>query len=356
MRDKEEIKEILDYLQTTESEVLNFDEDAIAAACQKTTGQSLAIKILSVFGGILASLAFLGFLFISGVFESEAGMMIFGAICIAGAIWIDKASDKFIMDTISVSSFIVGMILLGFAFGETYMGGNEICVIFIVISLGSLAIVRSYVLSFISVMMINGCILALIIMNEAGELIHIYVSALALATSYFFLMEAKIITTSKGLSQLYNPIRIGLIFSFLSGLIFLSIRHLFDMSFNYIWAPSIVIISTIMYLMSVLFRILHITKELHKIGIYVLSLLILLPTALSPAISGAILITLLSFRVNYKTGLALGIIAFIYFISQYYYDLHFTLLTKSILLFSSGVFFIVLYLLMHQKLKSNEKI
>ncbi|MBK7222727.1 MAG: hypothetical protein IPH94_15875 [Saprospiraceae bacterium] len=34
---------------------------------------------------------------------------------------------------------------------------------------------------------------------------------------------------------------------------------------------------------------------------------------------------LLSFRVNYKTGFAIGVISFIYALSQYYYDLHFTL-------------------------------
>ena len=356
MRNKEDIREMLDYLQTTESEALNFDEDAIAATFQQNNGQSLPIKILSVFGGILASCAFLGFLFITGFFDSETGLLIFGTICTAGAIWIDKVSDKFIMDTLSVSSFIIGLILLGFAFDDIHLGENAIFCIFIVIALGSLAIVRSYILSFISVMITNGSILTLIITNDAYDLIHIYVSVLALMTTYFFLKEAKIITANRGLAKRYNPIRIGLIFSFLSGLIFLGISYMIDMPLNYIWLSSIVIISAIMYLMPVLFRILHITKEQHKIGMYVFCLLILLPTALSPAISGAILITLLSFRVNYKTGLALGVIAFIYFISQYYYDLHFTLLTKSILLFSSGVFFLVLYLLIHQKLKSDEKI
>ena len=46
----------------------------------------------------------------------------------------------------------------------------------------------------------------------------------------------------------------------------------------------------------------------------------------------------------------------IYFISQYYYDLNFTLLTKSILLFSSGVLFLLLYLFTHKNLTQNEKI
>lgn len=170
--------------------------------------------------------------------------------------------------------------------------------------------------------------------------------------------EAKIITTNKILSKLYNPVRIGLIFSFVAGLAFLGKKGLgfFPISPNYIWLSSVIIIPVIIYLISLLFNILNITKIQHKTVIYIFAVLAFLPTVFSPAISGAILIILLSFFVNYKTGLVLGIIAFIYFISQYYYDLNFTLLTKSILLFSSGVIFIALYLFTHKKLTTNEKI
>jgi len=101
---------------------------------------------------------------------------------------------------------------------------------------------------------------------------------------------------------------------------------------------------------------LDITEKRTKITIYGITLLTILPTALSPAISGAILLIVLGFLVNYKTGLILGIVSFIYFISQYYYDLNFTLLTKSILLFLSGILFVLLYLLTHKKLSSNEKV
>lgn len=357
MRHKENIKELLDYLQTTEDKELQFDEDAIVTAYQKNNdNQSLAIKILSVFGGLLASLAFLGFLFIAGLYNSDLGLLIFGTLCIAGAIWINKVYDKIIIDTVSVSSFIIGFILFGFGLGKLQMTENAISAVFILIALFSLSIVQNYILSFISVLIINGSILTLIISNKGYDLIHIYVSALALIVTYFFLKEAKIITVSKALSKLYNPIRIGLIFSFLSGLIILGKKGILPISPDYIWLSSVIIISTIIFLLSNLFEILNITKIQNKTGIYILCILLLLPTALSPAISGAILIILLSFLVNYKTGLVLDIIAFIYFISQYYYDLNFTLLTKSILLFSSGVLFMALYLFTHKKLTSNEKV
>lgn len=357
MKDKDDIKELLDYFQNTEDRPLQFDEEAIVSAYQKDNGnQSLPIKILSVFGGILASLAFLGFLFIAGLYNSDIGLLVFGGFFIAGSIWINKEYDKIIIDTVSVSSFIIGFILLGFGCGQLKINKNIISIIFIIIAFGSLGIVQNYILSFVSVLIINGSILTLIISNKGYDFIHIYVSVLALTMTYFFLKEATIITTNKPLSKLYNPLRIGLIFSFLSGLVFLGKRGILPVSPDYIWLSSVIIISVIVYLISVLFDVLNITEKRHKIGIYVFSVLALLPTALSPAISGAILIILLSFLINYKTGLVLGIISFIYFISQYYYDLNFTLLTKSILLFSTGVLFIALYLFTYKKLTANEKV
>jgi hypothetical protein len=357
MRNKEDMKEMLEYFQKKEEHLLNFDEEAIVSAYQKNNdNQSLSIKILSIFGGILASFAFIGFLFIAGLYNSDIGLLVFGVIFIAGSIWINKKYDRIIIDTVSVSSFIIGFILIGFGLGQLNVNENILSMIFIIIAFSSLSIVQNYILSFVSVVIINGSILTLIISNNAYNLIHLHVSVLALTIVFLFLKEAKIITTSKTLSKLYNPIRIGLIFSLLSGLVFLGKRGILPVSPDYIWISSIIIIASIVYLISTLFNLLLINEPRHKISIYIFTLLMLLPTALSPAISGAILIILLSFMVNYKTGLTIGIVSFIYFISQYYYDLNFTLLTKSILLFLSGILFIGLYLFIHKKLKSNEKV
>ncbi|MFV0531877.1 MAG: DUF4401 domain-containing protein [Flavobacteriales bacterium] len=348
MRNKENIKELLDYFQAIEGKELQFDEDAIVTAYQKDNDhQTLAIKVLSVFGGILASLAFLGFLFISGLYDSDWGLLIFGVLCMAGAIWANKKYDKIIIDTVSVSFFIVGFILLGLGLNQLQISDNTISAVFMLIALLSLSIVQNYILSFISVLIVNGSILFILI--DSYNLIHIYVSVLTLMVMYLFLKEAKIVTTSKALSKLYNPMRIGIVFSFISGLIILGEKGILPVLPDYVWLPSIVLILAIIYLLPYLFKVMNITKTLHKAGIYIFSVLLLLPTVLYPAISGAILIVLLSFLVDYKTGLIIGIMALIYFISQYYYDLSFTLLTKSILLFSSGVLFIGLYLFMYKK-------
>ena len=107
-------QEILRHIRTMEGERFAFDEEAIFAEYQKREGEksNLVIKILSVFGGILASLAFLGFLFLLELYESEIGMLVIGGACVFLAIWLNKRFDKLIIETFSVSIYVLGFILL----------------------------------------------------------------------------------------------------------------------------------------------------------------------------------------------------------------------------------------------------
>jgi len=357
MRNKDELKAVLDYFQSGEDKDLQFDEDAIVTAYQgNTENQSLTIKIVSVFGGILASLAFLGFLLIAGLYDSGLGLLTFGTLCIAGAIWISKVYVKIVFDTLSVSSFIIGFILLGLGLDQFQLSENTVSLVFIFLALLSLRLVQNFILSFIAVLIINGGVLTLILSNNGYNFIQVYVSILALAITFLFLKEAKLITIHRVLNRLYSPIRIGLIFSFLSGLIILGKKGILPISPDYIWLSSIVILIMIIFSITYLFDLLCITSLTQKISVYALCLVLLLPTTLSPAISGAVLIMTLSFLVNHKTGLVIGIVSLIYFIFQYYYDLNFTLLTKSILLFSSGILFLGLYLFTYKNLNPNENV
>ncbi|AZA78032.1 DUF4401 domain-containing protein [Chryseobacterium sp. G0186] len=355
MRNKENIQTLLQDLRSASDKEIHFDEEAIIAAYEEknTNHQSLAIKILSIFGGIMACLAFLGFIFLAQIFDSQAGLIILGIICIAGSSYFSRLSKKTITDTLSVSFFITGFALLGFGLSQK---GDIIYLIFIVLALCALFLAQSYILSFISVLIINGAIIAFAADNNMHSLPYIIIALQALATTFLFLQEAKIITKNRTFATLYDPVRTGMVFSFLFTLAFLSLENLVAISVFYNYISSAVIIIAILYVVTLLFKTLHVTNTMHKAIMYVLTIALLLPTLLTPSISGAILIILLSFLVNYRTGFVLGIIALIYFIGKFYYDLHFTLLTKSILLFVSGIIFLVIYFFTHKKLTANEKI
>ena len=63
------VKAFIDRIRTSEGVNFEYDEDAILKEYNTLEEQksSLTIKILSIFGGFLATLAFLGFLFIAGL-------------------------------------------------------------------------------------------------------------------------------------------------------------------------------------------------------------------------------------------------------------------------------------------------
>lgn len=360
MKNKESIEELINYMQTLDSNDLQFNVEAIEEAYQDNNKKTaLPIKILSIFGGILASIAFLGFLFITELYESEFEMLLLGSISIGGSILLNKMQNRIILDTISVSFFIIGFNLLGLGLSKIFMNldiktiVNAISIIYILIALITLHSTANYILSLLSVIIINISILSVIIANNSINLIHLYISLLALLMTYIFLNEAKIIRFSKVLLKIYNPLRMGLILSLLSCLFVFGLQLYFFKAPEYKWMSSAVLILSILFLLINLFKILNVTQLSHKAIILIVSILLLAPSILSPGISGAIFIIILSFTVNNKTSLIIGIIAFIYFISQFYYDLNFNLLNKSILLFSSGILFILLYIFTSKKLNSN---
>lgn len=351
-------KKILDTIRLSEGVHFNSDDKAILKEykIQEDNKSSLAIKILSIFGGFLATLAFLGFLLIAGLYNSEEGLVIFGTIFITVALLLNKIYDKLIIDTFSVSSYVIGVILIIFGLAEMNFDEHIITIIVSIIALSSLFISQNYILSFISVLTINCSLIYLLTLYRVYNFVHIYIAITTLILTYLFLNEAKLISSNIKISKLYNPTKIGIIFSLLIGLTATINKTFFYINQDYVWFSSIIPIIINIYLVYVISEIIEIKTNKNKILIYVLTSLIFITLVFSPSILGAITIILLSFLVQYKTGLTIGIISFIYFISQYYYDLNLTLLTKSIMLFSSGIIFLLLYIFIVKKTISNEKI
>jgi uncharacterized membrane protein len=351
-------KELLDDLQAREGSHFIYDEAAILEAYNKAgdNQSSLAIKVLSIIGGYLATSTFLGFFAIAGFFESEIVLIALGSTCIVAAIWLNKKYDKLVIDTFSISLYVIGLALLAFGLFGLKVNENIITILIALIAFIALVITQNFILSFISAITISGSFLVLIFSNDQYEFIHVYVGISTLILTYFFLNEAKIIASSKKLSRLYDPLRMAMVVSLLFGLIAIGKRHLIPISQNHIWISSIVMILVIMYLVYKIIRINEIESRKNKIPIYLLTVLVLLSTVGAPAISGALVIILLCFLVNYKTGLALGIIALIYFVSQFYYDLSFSLLSKSIMLFVSGIMFLLFYLFTTKIRQSHDKL
>ena len=353
-----EIQEKIDVLAKEEGTTFTCDQAALEQGYANLEHEqgSLAIKILSVFGGFLATSFFLSFVFASGLFDSDWGLITFGLIIIAFAVWLNTYTSKLIVDTISVCSYAAGFSMLAIGLSMVHVDENFIGLTCIILSMLTLIITQNYILSFIAILFINGSFLFLIAVNEAYSLIHVYNAALLLLLTYFFLHEEKVFKGSKIIAKLYNPLRIGLLVSAICGLVFVATKNIFEINIYYIWLSSLIIIPLNIYVISKIIKIIGVEQTNTKAAIYALSVLFLIPSVLSPAIAGALLLILLCFLTNYRTGFALSVVAFIYFVGQYYYDLNYTLLTKSIILFASGVVFLLFYLFLRSKLEAHEKI
>lgn len=351
------IEKLLDTIRTAEGNGFQYDDAAILAEYQEREGKksNLVIKILSVFGGLLATLAFVVFLFILGLYDSEWGMLLLG-IALAGiAIGIDKKYNSFILDTLSVCFYVLGLILFAIGLGAFEVNENHVSLLVMLVALGSLAITQNYVMSFISIITIGAAMMFLIILNGIPYALNGYVLFYTVALAFFFLNEAKLLTSSRKLAKLSGPLRIGMVFCLLLGLVAVGRTDFAPISGRFLWISSVASICLILYLASGVLKRFGVAGR-KKVLTLVLCLFTLLPTLYAPSISGALLIVLLSFLVNYKTGFAIGIIALIYFVIQYYYDLKLSLLTKSIILFSSGVVFLVFYFFFTKTIKTDEKI
>ena len=356
MKQETEINELINRVRALENDSIEFDEAAIHAEYQHIAGEksSLAIKIMTIFGGLLATLTLLGFFAGAKLFESEIGCMISGVIFIAASIGLNKIESKLIIDTFSISLFVSGLSLIGIAFDQFNANDNILPLTFIGICAATLMITQRYILSFISILVINGSILGLIEMHREYQLIHIYIAIITAILVAWFLKEAKIISANKKLSRLYRPFRIGFTISYVFGL-FLAMKNFFyQQVVSNTWISSVFTISASLFVVYILCNVLQVKQIKDRILVYLVSLLVLSSTAMMPAIPGSILIILLSFRVNFKTELAIGILSFIYFVSQYYYDLSFSLLTKSYMMLGTGALFLLIYLFTYKKLQAHE--
>ncbi|MEP7196358.1 MAG: DUF4401 domain-containing protein [Saprospiraceae bacterium] len=358
MNKEEKVKEILGQLQTKEGPNFEFNEVEILSEYQRNSGEqsSITIKILSILGGFFATLSFLGFLGITGIYSSDIGLCLFGISFIVLAIWANWKYDKLIIDTASITVFVSGFVLLALGLSEWHVNENEICFIIFGIAFSTLFFVQTYILSFTAVVFMSSTILFLISSNNLDRIVPIYIIVTELLLGFFILHEARIISINVKMNRLYNPVRLALIISVLMGLIYIGAHGILNELPSTFWIASLSSILMVLYLIALLLDLLQVKDIQNKLLFYAIGLLLMLPSFFSPSISGSLLIILLCFMVNYITGLTIGIIALIYFVSQYYYDLNFSLLIKSELLFASGFLFLFIYWLAKKNFNHVEEL
>ncbi len=331
----------------------SFNEEAIQKELKERSAvySGLGIKILSVVGGILGTGFFLGFLFMA-VFNRNTISWPLGLIFIIASFFINKLSKSIILDTSTICVYLSGYILMYMGLDELDIDDNFLIGTILLISLLSIFLTRSFMLVFLSVLIFNGSLLALIENNRLPDLIHVLSIYITGGFLVLTLLEHRIVSSKTPISKIYNPLRSAFLFSLIAFLQIFS-ADLFDHNhpLRHIWVSSIIFITAIILILNMVFNSLGITKPLiNKFGYLFLSTVILLPGVFAPGIPGSLLIVLISYHYGHRTGFVSGLLALIYFIGRYYYDLNYTLLVKSGILMLSGVLFISAFLLVKKRL------
>lgn len=70
---------------------------------------NLTIEVLSIIGGVLTAIFFLGFLALSSILRSETSCLIVGSILIITTLFVNRLLTKPFLDAMNITCYIAGV-------------------------------------------------------------------------------------------------------------------------------------------------------------------------------------------------------------------------------------------------------
>lgn len=358
MRKPAEVLPLLQQLQTSSGVDLVTKEEAVLAAYEQAQSSkgSIFVKVLTIAGGIFSMALLIAFLALADAFNTSGSMILIGSILTGLGLVAGLKMKHLMLDTISVTLFIAGLIILTVGLGWEQPSVTGVCLILLIIGCISLVLAGNYVLAFVAVLVVLG---ALYVLPMSGYLHLLLQGIIAWGYTLFLLHESNLVKLHPKMTILYHPIRLGLICTLL-GIYFYEWVYLQFGTYQYVYAyfpyGSLLVIAAILYASVPVVRRTGITSKHLPWIIIVCWGLLLSPVVFAPDILCALLILLVSFSVRDNSGLVLGIAGLVFYVGKYYYDLQVSLLTKSILLVIPGIIFGALYFVLTKYFENDEKI
>jgi uncharacterized membrane protein len=350
--------QLLDDIQKPGGSNFSLDGDGAKKELEESHSaySNLPIKVLSILGGLLATLSFIGFLALARILESESGMTILGVIFIGAAVASQRLVKHIALDTSMITFYVAGCVLL--AMGLSMFTGHDNLrpVLFMFISLLTIALCDGFMLVLLAVLVFNASIFSFIPINSAYGLMPVPIIFMGIGLLLLTLYEPQIIAFSPKMNRLYKGLQTGFFFSFAGGLMTAAQNTHYDLQLGNLYTVSIFNSIALLGLAFKLIGEFKIGNKIYLLLIFIFCLLFIAATFYAPFVSGGLLLLLLSYHFGQKTETGISIILFAYFICQYYYDLRCTLLVKSGILFFSGIVFIAAWLFFYRQLKQHEKI
>lgn len=314
----------------------------------------LVLKIIIFFGAFLATGTISAFFGILDIYESELALFVVGSLFLGGTIYVSRTQPMPILQGAYLSFYITGYTFFGFGFYLIFNDLTAICLPLLALSIALVFVVRDYILLLATLFALHlNALIWLFTFGFSFEFLYVYVLILLVSTFFVFTNENKMKTSHPIFEHLYYPLR--------DALALIWMQMLFLITDVQIWSESNLnqMVFAAYNIVALLFLIRFVLKSLdfyteNRFYVWlVITSVVLLPTLLAPAISGALLLLFLSFYQQFKTGIIISMAGLVWFISKFYYDLSMTLLEKSLLLMGVGVLFLGMYFWFNFKTKSN---
>ena len=109
---------------------------------------NLTIQVVSIIGGILTAIFFLGFLALARIIQSEISSLIIGTLLIITTLIISRIVIRPFLDAMNITLYIAGCVLAGFGMSANI---HTLFFILIIISILTFFLSRGFILPFLSV-------------------------------------------------------------------------------------------------------------------------------------------------------------------------------------------------------------
>ncbi|WP_242926528.1 DUF4401 domain-containing protein [Pontibacter vulgaris] len=351
------LQEVLQTIQHEEGDNFTFDAAKIEKESHWSSSlyTNLPIKLLTIFGGFLATGFFLGFLMTTGLLDSRTAMLVTGVVFLVGSEVLNRLRNDLLLESMSVSLNIIGYYMVAFGLPEFVTGDTALALALAGIALVFILVSGSTVLVFFATLVFWGSLISLPLIYDVPELLYVHVGMMAAILTYLSLNEAILIAQHPRLAKLYAPVRIGLVFAFIGLLILLAHHNFFPEKFDHLWLASLLLIVALLVVLRRIMQDTGVTDIKTQFIVYTCCITILAPTILTPSLAGALLIVLVSFYMGHNLSFIVGLLALGYFIILYYYNLELTLLAKSGILVLTGCLFLGGLYLLNRYIRAHEK-
>ena len=291
--------------------------------------------------GISAWLSALLFIFVLiqlDLLTEETHYLIAGIllICISLVLRLNVKSDFLIQ-----LAFALSLAGQGSFTGGLYEASGNPQITWLVVAIMEVVLIIVYpdfIHRFMATVFASSSLVLLIYELEWPLLIHVLAIVLTIMVIYLWLYESKFVARNQ--DGLFRPIGYGVAFSVLGLGVLSAISNL--EVFSSWWIYSMILMG------GVLFTAYHILDTLDisvfkgfGLGLLIGIIALLTPLLQAPGIAASVLVLCLGYYRGNRILVGLCIISLTLFLSRFYYSLDFTLLTKSYMLMTSGIVFLV---------------